>query len=263
MHAKRLNKRWKYPLRGPRACEGFVSLVLSLPRAGIAPLFLKLTLERESRGEARKGKLQATVRSHRGSALLGSWGTTQSTPHSLPSQPRLKWVQVPLGRWIPQTLGSQALLPEKGLRRKVSGCRKHWGGWGQWAGPGARGGVIWCVPSDMPDSHYFYLYDLAGNLQPHPQQVFPVGHSATPQERNYPLGSTSLSKSIFYVSCSPHLASHLAWQVFAASLRQAGLLSVSPGSKFALFLQTIDIYKYTEWKSHPLLVSASLKAIVQ
>ena len=72
MRAKWLDKRWKWPLTGPRACEGFVSLVLSLPRDGVALLFLKLTLEREGRSEARKGKLQATAGSHRGSALPGS-----------------------------------------------------------------------------------------------------------------------------------------------------------------------------------------------
>lgn len=116
--------------------------------------------------------------------------------------------------------------------------------------------------SGIPDSHYFYFCDPVGKLQPHPQQLFPVSHSATPQDRNYPLGSTSLLKSNFYVSCPPYLASHLAWQVFAASLHQTGLLSVFPGSKFALFLQTIDICKYKTRKSPPRLASPPLKAII-
>ena len=47
----------------------------------------------------------------------------------------------------------------------------------------------------------------------------------------------------------PHLDTHLAGQVSAASPRQTGLLSVSPGSKFALFLQTVDTGKYTKRRS--------------
>lgn len=52
----------------------------------------------------------------------------------------------------------------------------------------------------------------------------------------------------FYVSHPPYLPSHLVWWVFAASLHQIVLLSVFPGNKFALFLQTMGICKYTKRK---------------
>lgn len=120
----------------------------------------------------------------------------------------MKWVGVPLGRCIPLPQGEQALLPEKGLGRK-SQCRRT-GSSGQGGGEPVLVPEKQCLVCALgqPDSHYFYFYDLVETRQPHSQQVFPGGHSATPQGGKYPPRSTSSLQSIFlyFLSISPCLS---------------------------------------------------------
>ena len=122
-------------------------------RAGVTPFFLKGTIEEGGGAEERKGKLQAAIRSYQDSML---------TPESPTLASFELGVELALGRWIPQPLDGHTLLLEKGLRGIVSAGRRtgRIGRGEEWAGPGAQGGIIWCVPSNIPDSHYFYFSDL-------------------------------------------------------------------------------------------------------
>lgn len=126
-------------------------------RDGVTPFFLQVTIEEGGGAEERKGKLQAAIRSYQDSIL---------TPESPTLASFELGVELALGRWIPQTLEGQALPPEKGLRCTVSVCRRtgRTGRREEWAGPGAQGRIIWCVPSDIPDSHSFYFCDPVGKL---------------------------------------------------------------------------------------------------
>ena len=217
-------------------------------RAGVTPFFLKVTIEGGGGAEERRGKLQAAIRSYKDSIL---------TPESPTLASFELGMELALGRWIPQSLEGQALSPEKGLRCTVSvqENRKNWEAWRvSWSWCPGMGYLMRALQHPW-QPFFLFLWSGWETVAP-PTAVIssqPFCHS-TGQE---------LLKSIFYVSCPPYLAAPLAWQVFAASLHQTGLLSVFPGSKFALFLQTIDICKYKTRKSPPLLASPLLKAIIQ